>query len=247
MASAQELKIVRSRSAFTLIELLVVIAIISILAALLFPALAAARASAWKARCASSIRQMGLGLQLYATDHNGFFPPCYQANDYAAAVRVVRPILHPNSSTNAFSIKDAPALFCPEPADKTKYQVALFGSNPNIYTYNGMLGGEQSATFPVRRYDEVRNPSRCFLLADGATYLSSSFIGAGVLAFDYVFSNSNVDVGLIYGGFPHAWRHRGGINILFVDHHVEFFKYSHDPQVVWNTVPFWGFWNGIAY
>jgi len=190
------------RSAFTLIELLVVVAIIAILAALLLPALSAARASAYKAKCANSLRQYGIGVQLYAADYNGYFPPCLMGNDYAAAVRVVRPIVHPNSSTNAFTIRDAPALFCPEPADKTKYQVAHFGRHPNIYTYNGMLGGEQSGTNPRHRYDEVRNPSKCFLLADGATYLSSSFIGAGVLAFDYTFSNSNVDVGLNYDGFP---------------------------------------------
>src|ERR1043166_3167669 len=83
--------------AFTLIELLVVIAIIAILAAMLLPALTAARASAYKTKCVNSIRQYAVGFQLYSSDSNGCFPPCIQANDYAAAVRVVRPILHPSS------------------------------------------------------------------------------------------------------------------------------------------------------
>lgn len=64
----------RKSAGFTLIELLVVIAIIAILAAILFPVFAQARAKARQASCTSNIRQVGLAITMYRDDHDGITP-----------------------------------------------------------------------------------------------------------------------------------------------------------------------------
>ncbi|MCD6352187.1 MAG: DUF1559 domain-containing protein [Armatimonadetes bacterium] len=72
------------RRGFTLIELLVVIAIIAILAAILFPVFARAKAKARQASCASNLKQIALAMLMYVQDYDSKFPistpPCVAGN-----------------------------------------------------------------------------------------------------------------------------------------------------------------------
>ena len=67
-------KLRATRRAFTLIELLVVVSIIALLVALLLPALNRARDAALSVKCLSNQRQIGLAIQYFAEEHDGFAP-----------------------------------------------------------------------------------------------------------------------------------------------------------------------------
>jgi prepilin-type N-terminal cleavage/methylation domain-containing protein len=65
--------------AFTLVELLVVIAILGILAALLLPALARAKAQGYQAQCVNNLKQLGTAIEMYASEHEDRLPgPLWQ-------------------------------------------------------------------------------------------------------------------------------------------------------------------------
>src|SRR5262245_58885221 len=68
------LRVQPEASAFSLIELLVVIAIIALLASVLLPVIAQGPGHARQAKCLSNLRQIGIGFQSFAHDHDSRFP-----------------------------------------------------------------------------------------------------------------------------------------------------------------------------
>lgn len=115
--------------AFTLIELLVVIAIIAILASILFPVFAQARAKARQTACLSNMKQWGSGFMMYIQDYDETFPSQQFGGDRRGEpsfswVTVIQPYAEnkkgvgAGNETTAFSGAQARLAICPDMTDK---------------------------------------------------------------------------------------------------------------------------------
>ncbi len=107
----------QGKACFTLIELLVVIAIIAILAAMLLPALSAARERARSSNCLAKLKQFGLAVQMYANIGNGYIPPM-GLND--GLVQQLNYSLGNNASNSPWSVFHTMGLMGEELVDNVK-------------------------------------------------------------------------------------------------------------------------------
>ncbi|HLJ54985.1 MAG TPA: DUF1559 domain-containing protein, partial [Chthonomonadaceae bacterium] len=112
--------------AFTLIELLVVIAIIAILAAILFPVFAQAREKARQTACISNMKQIGIGLIMYASDYDAQYPPSQlgAGNNLVSWPQMMQPY-----------IKNQDVFVCPSsvPGAITPDPALIFGGTARTY------------------------------------------------------------------------------------------------------------------
>ena len=184
----------RRRSAFTLIELLVVIAIIAILAAILFPVFAQARAKARQTVCISNLKQIGLASMMYAQDYDENLPGgwTYAANNVCPGSTLTllqqstywRVVLQPYiqkymgaTATNTWDMTNASrntVLQCPQIAiDDSMKAVTSMGINSDEAMNNPWVGEACGSGSFGKPLAAINAPANLVLYADAASINSA--------------------------------------------------------------------------
>ena len=226
----------RKRNGLTLIELLVVVAIIGILAGLLLPALTRAKAKTKSVACKSNLRQYGLALEMYVSDHsvyplwessahprdsrrwyevlNVYLKPIQKADDERILGNIwldpaVKKLDHP-----VFGLISAEDL-----AGSFSYGYNLYGaSGPPYWGLGGGLYLTSGGIPEPVREPEVKVPSDMLAMGDGFYSIGSSiFVGLQITRFPT--SPSRPDEAHLA-----QKRHLGRLNTVFCDGRIQDFK-----------------------
>ncbi|MDA3963346.1 MAG: DUF1559 domain-containing protein [Planctomycetota bacterium] len=226
------------RRAFTLIELLVVVSIIAVLAALLLPAVGMARDGARSAQCFSNLRQLGLGIISYTDSWHGMLPPdrrflpgnseltwdshlvaseLYDFNSNTSVSNAFNWAARGNRSRGVFSCPSSPSSIT------IWHSNSEYGLNSVLCPYvNWNPSNSTNQPYGVERVTQIATVARStetYLIGDATNirnesgtmkYYTTSGLPTGLLKNDPPSPSNGIDL-----------RHRGGVNITFVDGHVE--------------------------
>ncbi len=229
----------RVSRAFTLVELLVVLAIISILTALLLPALKNARESANRVACMSNLRQVGITTLMIGQDNGGWI------NGTGS-----RDVLPPSNGTwwdlVTNYLRSSTLIGYTAPKEMSKACPGMKGGQNGSYPYgaNSAFVYYYTVATPQEMHslDEAKFPEKTFLIAECYYWYPQT-----PTAFDATCSGA-------WGSGVYEYpRHKGrGLNFVFVDGHGEFLKASTwdwwapstDPSVAPYAV--YGLWCGVG-
>lgn len=188
-----------SRRAFTLVELLSVIAIVGVLAAIILSVTVSSRERANVSRCSANLRQIGLSVQLYAADNQGWLPLAATPPNNTSMISRDGPLASywgpygANTALETFN-RSAPVR-CP-----------TVGYDTVVYVFNVHMLGYPGQGYKQRRLAETVSPAGKIIGAEGTRGFASTS-----------------------GSYIKAWNedgvlikpHDGALNVLFLDAHVE--------------------------
>ena len=229
-----------TRRAFTLIELLVVIAIIAILAAILFPVFAQAKAAAKKTAALSNLKQNATAVLMYNTDYDDTFAQ-------SAYSMAPNGIVVPGSGAQVFSIYDA--IY---PYTKNK-EIYTDPADPKAINWKAILNGlglqpfqnggntiefastainfalfeDPSVPPTLAGNDPVVSESQLSTPTDTPMFYSARYVAAGILNPDAPVGTPNYRTPaspFAAQNFPGTARHTETVVVNFVDGHAKAFK-----------------------
>ena len=233
---------------FTLIELLVVMAIISILTAMLLPALGRVKQKAWGTACQSNMRQLVMAWMNYADDYQGNLPSNADGQDGMGIFTnwVAGTMSKPMDQTNATLLTDprqsSMAAYNPSakiykcPADKSinvrsvamncRMNPTRIGGGEPAFTQGG---NKVYKTF--LKFDDIRYPTRIFVILDERSdSINDGFFGVDMSNTGELNGEGAVKPYWIVD-YP-ATFHSQSANVSFADGHVEFHKWVQPTTLV---------------
>jgi prepilin-type N-terminal cleavage/methylation domain-containing protein/prepilin-type processing-associated H-X9-DG protein len=245
------------RTGFTLIELLVVIAIIAILAAILFPVFARARAKAQQTACLSNMKQISLALVMYASDwtqHLPFTSSCSQQYPLppAAAIIPAAPYADPFGTFTPNDLRHWPWKIMPYvrntglfacPSVATTAYADYVPSSPKLgYHVNGVLTNRGSVAAGIS-LEAIPEPASTVSLGENGNNYGACGEEFPVRNADGTYCCAFFIRTDVYPYVPNP--HGSGMNVGFADGHAAFKDGRQGTFRMWGLQPedFTYYWN----